>query len=357
MGRLRRLWARFPRAGLALRTAVAAGVAWFVAHLIPGPVAEFTYYAPLGAVVATSFTIARSARDSVRAVSAIIIGGAVATAADVWLTTSPIAVAAVVFVGSLLGGWRALGEHGVLAPTAALFVLVIGSNEQPIVFIASYAGLVLLGAAVGVVVTLCFPQMPLAPAQLASAKLRAMLADQMTSLADGLEKADLPAAEEWHRRRLALEPTLWRMRDEVHQMADAWHANVRARRHRPAIELQQRQAQALDRIVEMVDDLASLVTEEEQAENSVAGLGPELRPAVAQSLRELATLLETVDGQDTDWAAADRTEAALTSLADTIRARQSATPDDGLFVAGAIVTSMRRILRTIAPVEQKPSNS
>ena len=67
-----------------------------------------------------------------------------------------------------------LRDVGTLIPTAALFVLVVGTNN-PLVFITSYAGLVMLGAAIGVAVTFLLPAMFLAPAQQAAAERRESL--------------------------------------------------------------------------------------------------------------------------------------------------------------------------------------
>ena len=53
-----RTWARHPRYGLAAKAALAASLAWAVVQLVPGPASAYPYYAPLGAVIATSTTLA-----------------------------------------------------------------------------------------------------------------------------------------------------------------------------------------------------------------------------------------------------------------------------------------------------------
>src|SRR5690625_1886248 len=77
-GRLQRAWHDTPRLGVALRAAIAASVAWAVASLLPEPLAEYPYYAPFGAVIATTLSLAGSIRESIQAVSSIAIGGLIA---------------------------------------------------------------------------------------------------------------------------------------------------------------------------------------------------------------------------------------------------------------------------------------
>ena len=64
--------------GLAVKAALAAALAWHVAGLLPlAPAEQYPYYAPLGAVIATSTTLSGSVRGSVQSVAAIALGAAV----------------------------------------------------------------------------------------------------------------------------------------------------------------------------------------------------------------------------------------------------------------------------------------
>src|SRR5690606_8575909 len=89
-------WVRHPRWSLAVRGAIAAALAWFVGVLAPEPFSDYPYYAPLGAVVATPSTLARSVRESVQAVLAILVGAAIARVVDLALYPSAASVALVV---------------------------------------------------------------------------------------------------------------------------------------------------------------------------------------------------------------------------------------------------------------------
>ncbi len=79
----------------------------------PGPVLRVPYYAPLGAVVATTSTLARSVRESAQAILAILVGAAIARGVDLVLAPSALSVALVVGLALLCAGWRRFGEMGV----------------------------------------------------------------------------------------------------------------------------------------------------------------------------------------------------------------------------------------------------
>ncbi len=153
---LPRAWARHPRLGLAGKAAVAAALAWAVARAVPGPAGQYPYYAPLGALLATTTTLAGSARESAQTVAAIVAGAGIALAVDAVAPAELVGIAVVVAAGVLLAGWERLGSARSWVPTAALFVLIIGGRD-PVGYVLGYAGLTALGAVVGLAVTAAFP--------------------------------------------------------------------------------------------------------------------------------------------------------------------------------------------------------
>lgn len=93
-----------PRFGMAVRDAAAASVSWGLVTALPGFAADYPYYAPLGAVIATSTTVAGSMRQSWQTVAAIALGAGLALAIDQLLGRNLGTVAAVVGIGVLFGG-------------------------------------------------------------------------------------------------------------------------------------------------------------------------------------------------------------------------------------------------------------
>lgn len=340
-----RWMATHPAWAVALRSGIAAGLAWWVAWVIglafPDPFAEYRYYAPLGAVVATSSTAARSVSQSVRATLAIVVGAAVAGTLDLLLPTDSLTVAVVVVVASLLAGWRTLGDMGQWTVTSALFVLVIGGARDQSEFVVAYIGLVVVGAGVGVLVNLVAPPLPLAPSEAALDELGEVLADQLDALADGLYGDRAPRKEEWEERRRAVAPAVDGARRAADEARDAQRLNVRARRQRVRLHEQELKSERLSVTTAVVTDLVRILTEGERddVEPDRRVLGAELRNPVAEALGALAAVVR--EGPD-----ADREPALLAVRelrAALAREREQGTGDDYL-AAGAIVLEIERAL-------------
>lgn len=102
-----------PVIDLVLRTSAAAGLSWIVARMLPIGGA-YPYYAPLGAVVATSVTITASLRETVRAFVAIVLGAVIALATGAVLPASTATVVLVVALGVVVAQIPWLGDMGPL---------------------------------------------------------------------------------------------------------------------------------------------------------------------------------------------------------------------------------------------------
>jgi uncharacterized membrane protein YgaE (UPF0421/DUF939 family) len=148
---------RHPTVVLSIKTSLAAGLAWLAVRPLGGVADDYPYYAPLGAVVATSATLARSVRDTVRALTAIGLGAAVALLAHA--PPLPQLAALVLTIGAAVavGSWHFLGRRSSWVPIAALFVLLVG-DSHPWHYALGYAGLTALGALVGIGVDAAVPQ-------------------------------------------------------------------------------------------------------------------------------------------------------------------------------------------------------
>ncbi|SEK93488.1 Uncharacterized membrane protein YgaE, UPF0421/DUF939 family [Blastococcus sp. DSM 46786] len=349
-GAVRRTWARHPRIGLALRAAVAATAAWALALLIPGPFADYPYYAPLGAVVATTAsTLASSVRQSMQTVASIALGAAVAFAGDALVGPQLLALALVVATAVLLAGWRRLGSGSSWLPTAALFTLILGQGN-PTGYVLGFAGLTFAGALVGILVAAAFPPLPLAPADATLGELRETLAGQLDDLVGGLRQEHPPTQDEWRGRMHTIDPLLAQMRAAVQEADEARRGNRRAARFRPAADRLYEQARALERLTLLVEDLTLVIAETEIAENERVPLGPALRPSASGALAALAEVLRSVEGAAADPDVVRRADAAVAAFATELR-RSRATTDDDLFEAGNIIDNVRRSLTAVRPRE------
>jgi uncharacterized membrane protein YgaE (UPF0421/DUF939 family) len=335
-----RQWVRHPRWSLAVKGAVAAAVAWFVGVLAPEPFSDYPYYAPLGAVVATTSTLARSVRESTQAILAILVGAAIARGVDLVLSPSALSVALVVGLALLCSGWRRFGEMGTWAVTSALFVLIIG-NAAKVEFVGAYAGLVVVGAAIGVVINLIVPPLPLTPTEEALDGLRDTLVDQVEALADGLDGERPPSAEEWEERRHEVAPTLARARDAVSRTREAARANIRLRRHRDWAVSQVRRAQELEGSADVVESLVRLLVEWEREGRDDLALGARLRPLAARALDAYATALRSVGTEPADEEELRTLAARAEDLRRAVREARREVDED-YFVAGAVGLALRR---------------
>ncbi|MFC5382667.1 hypothetical protein [Aquipuribacter nitratireducens] len=308
------------RLAIAGRSALAAFLAWHAAGLVPG-VEDYRYYAPLGAAIVTYPTVADTVSSSWRALLAILAGGAIGAVVVLLPDAAGVPVGLAVGVGSLLAGLRAFGAQRAWVPTAALFTLVVGSGD-PVAYLAAYAGLVLLGAGVGVAVTLLLPSLP--RGQAGSAERRA-LGEVAVLLEDLAEAVETGAAEESvPDRREAVRSALAEARAGESETERARRGNLRARRHVEELGEEARALQVVDRVGRVAldladalgstDDLAALASDSCSAGGRVSValravgrvLDPEPSGTPAEKLRDRAgRAVDELAGREADAACRD----------------------------------------------------
>jgi len=344
---LTRIVAQHPQLVLAVKVALAVALAWQVVQRLPGFASQYPYYAPMGALIAVSGTVAGSLRDSAQAIVAILLGAPIAWLMDLAFPTNMGTLAAVVALATLASRWSWLGTKAGWAPVAALFVMLVGGPE-PGTYVAAYLGLTSLGAAIGFGVDLAFPALPLNATQSVVTRLRETLADQLDDLADGLLRECPLTADEWRDRQRAISPLAGRMRRMVDHTAEARRGNWRATRWQGEARRQHRQAQSMEELAVQVRSMTGMVTREERAELDAVVLGPALRPYAAHTLEAMADTLRSVQGSTADPEQLRRTDEALRRLVDEVRDDRARTGDD-LFGAGELVMTLRRAIAALAP--------
>ncbi|GAB2471872.1 hypothetical protein GCM10027063_10610 [Promicromonospora xylanilytica] len=346
-----RAWLSHPRWALAVKGALAASLAWFVGLVAPAPFAEYPYYAPLGAVLATTSTVVRSVRDSLQSVAAVLVGALIARTVALLPLPGLLELAVVVGLALLCVSWRIFGDMGNWAVMSAIFVLILGDGDGAD-YVGSYAGLIVVGAAIGIGVNLLLPPLPLTPSELALGRLRDGLAEQVESLASWLERNGPLEPDEWERRRRQLVPTVERARDAVARTREASRANVRVRYNRNEhwVASQTRRAGSLGTAAEVVDETVRLLVEWEREGRDDVALGEQLRPDFAGSLRAYAEALRAAvprDAADEQAAATEAAEAvtrldeSIEHLRDAVRTARRSSEYDYL-VAGALVLQLAR---------------
>lgn len=327
-----RFLARAPGVARALRATAAALLAWVLVGLVPGPWSDYPYYAPLGAVIATSVTLRGSTLRSAQTVLAIALGAVVARVTDALPVPALAGLAIVVLVGVLVSEWHVLGDMGSWVPTSALFVLIIGDTD-PVGYVSAYVGLTLLGALVGVAVNLVLPPLPLTPADHALLRLRDATADHLEACAAATrdDRAELPPTADLLATRTAAAQA-------VGDARDAARANWTARRYRSWRDRQDRYAGALDGAAAAALDVRRAIATDRAV---VAGSTSQDDP-----LPSAVAALAAGVGSDAEAAVREATAAAVEAGAAFVRSRPEDGTDDA--AAAALAEALTAVQEAVA---------
>jgi uncharacterized membrane protein YgaE (UPF0421/DUF939 family) len=333
-----------------VRAALAAALAWQVAVLLPPPLADYAYYAPLGAVIAVHPTVADSAAAAWRTVVAILLGFGLAVAVHELTAPLPGALTIALIVALAVGieQWPVLKEHASWVSFAAVLMLTVGT-ANPARYAVSYAGLTLLGAAIGVLVTtVLFPPLQLTAATRRIETTREALARHLQDIAAGLRRGEVPTPGEWARRGQDLEMALDRMRAAEAVVERARRANPRARRWGGSAASIREQSRALDRVAVLVDDLTMLVVEFQPHRRGVDRIDGGTGWVLADALDGLARVVcapYPADGHER-LVALDAADEALGRLTTLLRTSDVAD-EEGFLALGAVSVGMYRSLDTL----------
>src|SRR5699024_12712832 len=74
VGAVTRWWRTQAQPAQALRAALTATLAWLITGFLPDPASDYPYYAPFGAVIATTLSLVGSIRESLQAIASIALG-------------------------------------------------------------------------------------------------------------------------------------------------------------------------------------------------------------------------------------------------------------------------------------------
>jgi len=232
--------------------------------------------------------------------------------------------------------------------------------DDPGAYALRYAGLTLLGAAIGVLVTtVLFPPLQLTDAVDRIAVARSLLAAHLEDVAGTLREGRVPDPAEWAGRAAGLGRALDRMRAAEARVERARRANPRARRREGRAAGIREESRALDRVAVLVDDLTSLVVEFQPHRRGTdrvdAGTGWVLADALAGLAGVVRTPHHSTDGTTPDLrddriAAA---EAALERLVALLRAARI-SHEDGFFALGAVAVGVRRGLTALGAHRRQP---
>jgi uncharacterized membrane protein YgaE (UPF0421/DUF939 family) len=228
---------------LALKAAIAAGIAWIAAlsvdpHNLP-------YFAPIAVLLVVQPTIYDSVARALQRVLGVTLGVAVAIGVSHFLTPSAWSIGIIIFLGLLLGLATRLGPQ---VPISALLVLLIGRLTP------GYGGErivdTLIGAGIAVLTVLVSPPAPTAASAVSGAVAPIhRCGDLLRVIASGVASHwTAERAGGWCQDALSLvDATAKASKDyESHRLNDRW--NARAYRARPLLEQTERAIRTGERI-------------------------------------------------------------------------------------------------------------
>ncbi|MCI0140861.1 hypothetical protein KNN17_04640 [Arthrobacter bambusae] len=332
----------------AAKTAVAAGLAWYLAPLMPGPAAAYPYYAPLGVLVSMHPTVAASAKHGLQSLLGLGLGIAMAFAVTTFTTPNALAVAVVVGLGVVIGGLPRLGSASEWVPMAALFVLVLGySNTQGFSF--AYVLQMGMGVAVGFAVNwLVFPPLHLEGIDPAIDGHQRALSKQLRDMASAMTESWPPDHEEWASRSGELARTATDVRTAVQAAKLSAKANPRSRRRARRLPGDLAGLRAMERLTfhvqDITDVLASVIWEEDAGTVIPEGVPPHL----AEALVDVAVAIRQWRHGD-----AEDFKSSLEAARDSVAAlsgtlTEAAADQASVNATASVAMSLRRIITVVS---------
>ena len=334
---------------LAVKTALAAAIAWWIALRVPGVAAQYPYYAPLGAVASMYPTVAGSARQGVQTLIGLAVGFALAFPIIIIGDVSVVSVAIVVGVGVLAAGLPRLGAGRDWIPIASLFVLLVG-GENPEEYSFGYLIQMLVGVIVGLGVNmLVFPPLHLDGAVRGLQDFRALLARQLGDMAAAITESWPPKHEDWAEREGRLSDLGKEVRSAVQLADSSRHGNPRRRRHKRDLNADYLWLQAMERVGFHVQNMTEVLA-------GVIWHTPEstpLPPALVEPLGDaMALTAKAVDEWDAEGATMTAAEDAVEHLMQQISS--SAAAEERIQATAALGMDLRRILLTVRAESGSP---
>jgi hypothetical protein len=340
------------RLQLSSKAALAAGLAFFIAPLMPGSASHYAYYAPLGALVAMYHNVAGSVRQGLQALTGLAVGIGLAVVLVNLADPSPLTVAIFMGIGVLLGGLPGLGSGSDWIPTAALLVLLVGgSNADDF----SFGYLVQMGAgvAVGIAVNfLVFPPLHLQAAAASLDDLRLALGRQMTDMGTALKEEWPPEHQEWSRRSDELATATRSVRHLVKEADASRRANPRRRLHPRDMDLDYRNLRQLERVTFHVQDMTDVLSDVIWESDVPYTVPLQDNVPLADAITATGELLGSFSTDDPQQQA-ERFKAAQAAVEACMAATAGRELDQGAVPASeSILLSLHRILRSVRPGTQ-----
>ncbi|HXF03073.1 MAG TPA: aromatic acid exporter family protein [Arthrobacter sp.] len=247
------------RIQLAFKTALACAVAWLIALQLPGEVANYPYYAPLGALISMYSTVADSIKTSLQTLAGLLLGIALAWLLLLTVGLHVVTVGLLVFLGVLVAGLPRLGAGRDWVPMAALFVLLVGGSDAGD-YSLGYAVQMAVGVLVGITVNfLLFPPLNFSAVGRSLQQLQSDLAGQLEEMAEALLEDWPPERKEWASNGDNIVRLGEQVRQAVQTADRSRKANPRRKFHDRDLELDWSNLRTLERAAFHTQDITEVL--------------------------------------------------------------------------------------------------
>lgn len=339
---------------LAFKAALAVGVAWVVAPLMPGVVDEYPYYAPLGALLSMHSTLKGSAKYGLQILAGLAIG--ILLAAIVLLVGAPnfLTISLVVAVGVVVGSMRWLGAPGQeYVPIAALFVLIVGGQDAS-GYAVGYLVQMIVGIAVGLLVNLLvLPPLTFDSAVQKFSHFRRSLSKHLNDVGTALTESWPPTREDWASQNESLAAAAAEVRETIHLADDSRKGNPRARRHKRNLDADFEDLAALENVTFHIRDLTEVLAGAVWGKPFPVELPTALCPPLSEAVLAVGEMLTAWEDDDAQKAV-DRAETKIEFLFGEIDRQRAAGPGP-MSAAATIAMALQRILVTIRVRIEEPT--
>jgi len=342
-------WITHSRLLLAAKTAVAVGIAWLIAPLVPGVADDYPYYAPLGALISMSTTLMSSVRTGLETLISLALGIGLAGAVLILAEPNVITISLVVGIGMLFAGSRWLRAGGEYVPVAALFVLIIGGPNADSYSIG-YIVQMSVGVAVGLAVNfLILPPLTVSTAVERLHDFRELLGVHLTEMGEALTENWPPQHEDWATRSDLLRETGDGVREALRSATESSKGNPRAQLKKRDLNTDYSDLYALDNVTFHVRNITDVLAASIWTRAFYAEVSDEMRQPLADLLQAIgAVLVAHNKGEGREDAVAEA-DAALTALLEKLDTHNDKAPSSRSAVS-AVAMDARRILAIMNPV-------
>lgn len=343
------------RLQLAAKAALAAGLAFLIAPLMPGAAANYPYYAPLGALVVMYHNVAGSVRQGLQALAGLAIGIGMAFVLVSIADPSPLTVAVFMGFGVLLGGLPWIGSGSDWIPTAALLVLLVGGSN-PDDFSFGYLLQMGVGVAVGIGVNfLIFPPLHLTAAAASMDELRLALGRQLTDMGAALKEEWPPKHEDWSNRSDELAAAARSVRHLVKEADASRRANPRRKLHPHDVDRDYRNLRELERVTFHIQDMTDVLSDVIWETGAPYAVPLQDSHPLGDAMTATGDLLSSYSA-DNERSQRERFEAARAAVEACMAATAGSQADRGTVTASeSILLSLHRILRSVRPDAMDPA--